>query len=449
MKKSLFFMSIILASLLMIACSNDSDDGHSHHDKITDLAFLDIVDAESLYISTGSASNRSARAADNYPKIFKITENTAVEEVSYLGKKGNPLSFSQNAPQPIAIKKVNNDYIFVGFGFGNGINFAYLVRKSDGAVFDMKNAGIPGMPGTPFNGSQDINKVINIDGHNNLYFYTGTNENGIWRGLINKVDLNGINSLSSICMTPSTDNVSGYEVDVDGNIFYTGTLVSDYSQGVSRIRKTNGGLYNITIEGKVWINLDGKLSYLAQDTSYQYHVKNIIIDSSYNVTEETYGSFSSTSNPNIYLYDSYIIKLSNRLLMINGQTALTEETDRIYEVYNPTHTPRIVTLSNLSIKSVVSVTSTENYYYIAGKDFSNNTFLIKVNPLNDSFTNILNNNDYDILSFIASETDGITFNALRMNDGKKIIGKVGINGGTVQVLDEESDVQIKYLERIN
>ena len=61
----------------------------------------------------------------------------------------------------------------------------------------------------------------------------------------------------------------------------------------------------------------------------------------------------------------------------------------------------------------------------------------------------LSNNDYEVYTFTASETDGITFNALRMSDGKKIIGKVGINGGAVTVIDEESNMQINYLERIN
>ena len=55
----------------------------------------------------------------------------------------------------------------------------------------------------------------------------------------------------------------------------------------------------------------------------------------------------------------------------------------------------------------------------------------------------------NVFSFTASETDGITFNALRMSDGKKIIGKVGIDGGDVTIIDEESDVEITYLERIN
>jgi hypothetical protein len=121
----------------------------------------------------------------------------------------------------------------------------------------------------------------------------------------------------------------------------------------------------------------------------------------------------------------------------------------ISEVYNPSANPRYVSLAGLTLNSVTAVNSTENFYYIAGTDNSSNTILIKVNPEDDSWTNLLPDNNYEVYTFTASETDGITFNALGMSDGKKIIGKVGINGGEVSVIGEESDAQISYLERIN
>lgn len=121
----------------------------------------------------------------------------------------------------------------------------------------------------------------------------------------------------------------------------------------------------------------------------------------------------------------------------------------ISEVYNSNNSPRKVSLTSLQLKSVTAVTSSENYYYVAGLTSTNETVLLKINPDNDSFNHILPENEYEVFSFTASETDGITFNALRMSDGKKIIGQVGINGGEVKILDEESDVEITYLERIN
>ena len=119
------------------------------------------------------------------------------------------------------------------------------------------------------------------------------------------------------------------------------------------------------------------------------------------------------------------------------------------EVYNSNKTPRVVNLNNLVFNTISAVSSTENFYYIAGTDTNNNSFLIKINPENDQYTNLLNKNEYDVLSFTASETEGIIFNALRMSDGKKIIGKVGIDGGTITTIDEEIDSEIYYLQKIN
>lgn len=121
----------------------------------------------------------------------------------------------------------------------------------------------------------------------------------------------------------------------------------------------------------------------------------------------------------------------------------------ICEVYNQSGNPRKVSLAGLEIKTVLDVVSSEHYYYIAGSDKNNNTFLVKINPVDDSYKHLLPLNDYDVYAFTASESDGVIFNALRMSDGKKVIGKVGINGGKITMIDEESNVQVTYLERIN
>ena len=102
----------------------------------------------------------------------------------------------------------------------------------------------------------------------------------------------------------------------------------------------------------------------------------------------------------------------------------------------------------LSIANIYGVACTENYYYIAGKDSSSNCFLIKVTPGGTSYTTILGSK-YQVYAFSASETDGITFNALDTSTMKKVLGKVSINGGVPTILDSENDnAQITYLERI-
>ena len=97
--------------------------------------------------------------------------------------------------------------------------------------------------------------------------------------------------------------------------------------------------------------------------------------------------------------------------------------------------------SSVYLKSVSDCKSNGNYLYIAGMDSTNNTMLFKYDyTLKDDTTTrgktqLLPLNDYDVYSFTVSENDGITFNALRLSDGKKIIGRVGLNGGDVSVID--------------
>ena len=401
------------------------------------LKYLDLSNAKSLYISGGSGTSANISASANgssAKKIFKITDTGHVEEVKYLDANKKEITITA---QPVAIEKINDEYIFVGFGINMlNISSGYLVRKSDGAVFDMKNAGMPR--------DTDGKKIFYTDKKNNVYFLSNhnTTESG-WGYFIEivKINLENIETLSSQVVSASTDNVSNFDVDANGNLIYSCNLKSDRSQYFTRIRKHNGGLKNVSYD-KYWIGLDGCI--YCRNSPCSSIIKKISIDAEGNVSESDYGT-----NTEINFNSSYKLVLKNRILMVIRSDHGYGEQYYVFEVYNPTSNPRVFTLSGLTLNSITAVNSTENFYYIAGTDNSSNTILIKVNPEDDSWTNLLPDNNYEVYTFTASETDGITFNALRMSDGKKIIGKVGINGGAVTVIDEESNAQISYLERIN
>lgn len=445
-KRNLLLAVLLQAALLMNFASCSDDDEEEYFDsKISNLKFLSIENAKNLYIST---DNTAGRAASDTKKIFKITEDGYTEEVKYLDEDNKEVSLGYT--QPCAIQPVNDEYIFVGFGYGgDSISSSYLVRKTDGAVFSLVNAGNP----YKIYNSYKNEKLLKTDKNNNLYFLSYGS--GIQK--VVKVNLSGIDSLSATTVSASMDYVNIFDVDWNGNVIYDGYLASDSTNRVNRLRKANGGVVNLSTVSTYWIGLDGNIYYKSNSladykeseydsetgsyTYYGYPIKKITVDSSYNVSDEVYGYFGQF----FYQSGSYKLELQNEILIISA----SGNDSKIYEVYNETGTPRVVSLDSLSMKSVTAVASTENFYYIAGTDKSNNTFLIKVDPTDDSYTNLLPQNDYDVYSFTASETDGIIFNALRMSDGKKVIGKVGIDGGDVTMIDEESDVQITYLERIN
>lgn len=487
MKKTISAFAGILAMALSLAvfgaCSNEAGENDASNallllaaasNSSSNLKYLNITNAKNLYITGGSsvsssAANGISAAASNSPskrKIFKITESGYKEEVKYLDANKNEISIRQN--EPVAIENVNDQYVYVGFGYDTlNIKSSYLVRKTDGAVFDISKAGHPRISDT---GVFKNNKVLKTDKKNNLYFMYHFYKDSREKIKIIKVNLGGIDSLEAADASPSTDNVSSFDVDWNGNIIYAGSIPdnSNYASIFYRVKKANGGITNLSNINAYWIGLDGNIYYSSSNESerkspqpewdpdtgtslysgeYGYPIKKICIDENFNMSDEILGYFkvSNSSYPyDIYLssYCSYKIEIKNKIIIINSSPS-------ICEVYNQAGAPRLVSLNGLTIKSVAAVASTENFYYLAAKDSSNNMFLIKVNPETDAWTNLLPQNEYDVFAFTASEADGITFNALRMSDGKKIIGKVGINGGAVSVIDEESDTQILCLERIN
>ena len=426
------FFFILCVCMTFISCSNVTEDKNDVRSNDSVLKFLDIQNAKNLYIGTSNSGTRSARNAATIQKLFKITEEGYVEEVKYLDENKKEITISQ---QPTVIQNVNDEYVFVGFG-----GSSYLVRKTDGAVFDMTKAGNPNEIYNDFKNSQRIK----TDGKNNMYFLSYDTQSL----RIVKVNLNGIDALNSSFISASTDYVDVFDVDWNGNLIYDGYSVSDSSHRLLRVRKSNGGLLNLSDVGAFWIGLDGNIYYSSNnheeyknsengEESYGYPIKKITIDLSSGDKEEIYGYIDDV----FWNYGSFKINVKDKIYIIRDSL--------ISEVYNSNNSPRKVSLTSLQLKSVTAVTSSENYYYVAGLTSTNETVLLKINPDNDSFNHILPENEYDVFSFTASETDGITFNALRMSDGKKIIGQVGINGGEVTILNEESDAEITYLQRIN
>ena len=166
--KGKFFLFMLCVCVSFISCSHGTDKPDDRPAGFDALKYLDIADAKTLYISSADAASRSARNASTSQKMFKITESGYVEEVKYLDENKNEISISQ---QPTVIQPVNDDYIFVGFGWSGYVESSYLVRKSDGAVFDMTKVGNP--VGNDVNGGNYGNAPMFItDKNNNLYYLT-------------------------------------------------------------------------------------------------------------------------------------------------------------------------------------------------------------------------------------------------------------------------------------
>lgn len=440
-----YFFVTVCVFMSFISCSQVTDGGRgSQSDKV--VKYLDIVDATNLYVSTGSAANRSVVGSSNVKKLFKITEAGYVEEVKYLDENKNEISFSL---QPDEILSVNDEFVFVGFRnqeYSTWITSSYLVRKSDGAVFDMEKTDHPQKNYSDYANAP----MIKTDRNNNLYFLT-------FSGEIVQVNLSGADTLTATTVSRSTDKATLFDVDRNGNVIYSGSLESNPAIGFTRLVKKNGGFDNLVKDMySYWIGYDGNIYYQAgMDDEYYwegeydaqtgirptsgYPIKKLEIDEAYKLNNTLYGY------TNLFNYrdaEFYKIDVQNRSYIIYSKEA------HIAEVYNDSAKPREVVLDSLDIKTITAISVTEKYYYIAGLDSKMDTFLVRIDPLDDTCKFLLPRNEYDVFSFTVSETDGVVFNALRMNDGKTVIGQIGIDGGDVTMIDEEGDVMVTCLERI-
>ena len=451
MKRSWILMLLLSSLLILTSCGGGGgggDDGDDD-DNLADLASMNITDAKSIFISAGSGSinssslNSPAKASSNSStsRLFKINNNDAIEEVGFFDKNHKRLKLQRwgNELVPVFIENINEDYIAVGFADSYSatqnyiwLQVAIIARKSDGAIFKLSN--IPDCQNLNNYGGWGFIKNKGLfcsDNLGNIYYINKSRDE--WyddkhysvRAGVTKISVSGSN-LTSTIVTPSVvDSCYGCDVDDAGNLFWRGysqTLQEDYA----RITTAVGLVKPIPTYSTIWKDLDGKFHFIdGQDVK-------MINPETYET--EVYGSFADYPNS----WADYKVSLKGyTYLMSSGG---------ILEVYNSTASPRAIDLG-LSITNIYGVACTENYYYIAGKDSSSNCFLIKVAPGGTSYTTILGN-DYQVYAFSASETDGITFNALRNSDMKKVMGKVSINGTGFRELNAEGNTTVTFLERI-
>ena len=427
----LFFISFVF----IVSCSNDNHSEPPSTPNTENLTFLDITNAKNLFI----ASVNNTKSTNN--KLFKITNSGYVEEVKYYNEERNEISLMY---QPIAIYNVNSEYVIVCFGIDKySIASGYLVRKSDGAVFSLENAGFPIEPQNYFKNA----KIIHTDQEGNIYYLRFTSN------LREIVKLNTKNpaSITAEVYSPFTDSIEAFVVDPRGNILYGGFLgeigVSpDYTKKVFRIKMANGAIYNLSIPGGeniFWRGPDGNFYYIIEDyeiIDYTYYyfkrIKKITITQNYEINESIYG------DPFDFLPNriGFILNFNNSIINVVENS--------IFEIYNSSNQPREVILPGLRFQSIYLAVSSPNYYYIAGKNEDYQPVLVKVNPLNDSYSFLINPGEYEVYKMTVSNDDELTFSALRRFDGAKIIGKVD-STGKLTIIDESLNTEIVILERIN
>jgi|TARA_B110000263_G_scaffold246568_1_gene257812 hypothetical protein len=355
------------------------------------LQYIDISNAESLYISSSTGRTSSRGGSKN--KLFKITEDGAVLEIYFLDSDNNSYTITK---QPISIDNVNTDYVVFSFGADKiNVTECYLANKSTEEVYLLGSSDSQLGSNCPVPQGQSTEKMILTDNKNNFYYRYYAPVEGYYLRQINYTDSNNITATQHIVDTESIDH---FVVDSNGNIAYTASIGD---KEVYRMRESNGGYYNLPYT-QYWIGLDGNI------TSNEY------------ITNQ-----------------HYKFKLSNKLIFV------LPGSDTPIVIDNGTE----INTLNLPLSEISIAKSSSNYVYISGTDnSSDNTVIVKFNPNDNSFSQIYTDGTYNLYNFNVTSDDCIIFSAL--NDGKTVLGKID-KDGDLTITYESDDEKITILETIN
>ena len=349
MKRSWILMLLLSSLLILTSCGGgggggDDDDGDGNN--FSKLASMNITDAKSIFIRSGSGSANSVSMGSSYKasgnssssRLFKINSSDVVEEISFFDKNHNKITLNNYGMElvPVFLEKINEEYIAVGFADSWAatqnslwLQSAIIARKSDGAIFLLKNIPDCNSINNYFGGYIKTGGLFKADNAGNIYYVNQQtnewvdNQNYSVRAGVTKLSVSG-DKLTSTIITPSVvDNCYFCETDDAGNVLWRG-----YSQllqeEVVRITTPEGLTKPVPNYATIWKDLDGRFHFIdGQDVK-------MINPETYEI--EVYGTF-----------DVYPNNWADHKVSLNGYTYLMAW-GGIQEVYNPGASPRVIDL---------------------------------------------------------------------------------------------------------
>ncbi len=185
--------------------------------KTNDLQYIDIANAKSLYIS--SSTGRTSSRGKSKNKLFKITEDGAIEEVEYRDEDNKTHTITNS---PIAVDVVDENYIVFSFGSDvRNINSCYLTNKETSFVYVLgKNLldDNPSISRCPLP-QESRDKKILTDSKGNLYYRYYGGEDGS-RYSIRQVNYSNPENIVATQYTDDDESIENFVVDSKGNVAY-------------------------------------------------------------------------------------------------------------------------------------------------------------------------------------------------------------------------------------
>ncbi len=187
--KKFFYLFCAGALLLASGCSDDEEPESEQERKI---AFADIVDAQSLYL-TGTAGTRASDEELQPSALFKVTFDGATETVIFTDEDGKPVNVKVQS-----FRRLSDSYIYMCLEIPISHHYPQwkhlIIRRSDGAVFEMDPLAFGYNDWSPI---IDTETTVQTDYNENVYFDDGyyiiykiyTHGNEVYATQINRDDM--------------------------------------------------------------------------------------------------------------------------------------------------------------------------------------------------------------------------------------------------------------------
>jgi hypothetical protein len=419
---------LLLAGVFAVSCGGSG--GSSGSVGAGRLARLGITDARALFVAGDANPYPLVRASTpaTPAKLYKITADGEVLEVSQTcttddGKKEGTCTTAYTAR---GVLPAGRDYVYVWFTSGDSV----LVSKADGRAFLTNGLGLP----TNAFSTSLASSPFQADAAGNIYFVAQADGPAYHAGAIVRIDVTDPTHLVATAVTPETDGAYAFAVNGAGDVIY----YLDVARPGSRARTTAGAIVDIPTDpasGLVWVGLDGQFyqSHVWWTNSMTTVVHGDIVRMDFAgtslVTTQT-ASWSGAPSGLIPTepFGGLPIVMGGSLFFI-GYGAINM--DRIIEVTGPSAAP-VVYAQPPNTAGLVGASPSALWF--AGKNAAGLPAYFYRWTRTET-TQVLAPDTYDIVSASVGADDTVSFTALRLADGIKVLAHVDA-AGTVTILDE-------------
>ena len=429
-KTNLVLWLPLFSSVLLASCGEQSP---------KTISMVDMSRAKSLFIGA-IADEGASQTKENH--LLKMTEDGFIEEVTftYVDDKGKEYT-ETNTNNPLWVKEVNDDYIYLAFtNYPGGNLYNYLVNKTTNRAYKL--------PESYAFDSYFCNATVNIQMipreeafpsiSKDSFYVLVEYENFVSK--IVKVDLSNPDDIVSTSMMAANDRArqDSFAVDSNGNLAYSGFDANDAD--VVRLVTPTGLTKNIPVDSSFcdfWKGYDGYI-YVNNDGKEISRVT--LEDNEIKLTK--YGTKMVPTRADWAFRGTY----ASRHLYLDKQQKILNVVfkDGISEIYNKEGEPKFTAFADMStqLRTIKCVASSDDYVYVSGQLLNGDPVIARIDVSGEQYeVTPLTSSLYDASSISVDNDENLSFCGLSMMNGSVVVGTISSNG-EVKVSETQLDREV-------